>query len=541
MIDGLGKLWSLMIYSMIKIVIIRVTFQIHLAKKEVKIMENERTLQERISRFINAGFPILQINSYEEDIIDKTISEAVNTKKEILEWNGVNGFSNFYSKKSYNIEDPSLAGTLKFLAIDKELDGRILVIKDASSVLKNPEIVALLKNIAGRINKGNLDANVIIVSSVSVLPEELEPYITILEMNYLTIEEIEHIILEFIDEYQIDSVPRELIEEMAISFKGLTNFEIVNILSLAYTEGATIKKEDVALINEQKRQMILKSGILDMVPLKEGESINDIGGLDNLKEWLGKKAKIFKNIEKAKQFVVDIPKGVLIAGVPGCGKSLNAKAAAKLFEVPLLRLDMGRIMGKYVGESEANMRKAINLAEAIAPCVVWIDELEKGLAGVGGEGGGADVTTRLFGSLLTWMQEKESAAFVVATANDIVKLPPELLRKGRFDEIFYVGLPNDTERKRIFEIHIAKRRKEDLKDIDLDSLVSRTDGYSGADIEGVVKQSIENVYTEGKEKLTTDDIIEAIKNTHSLSEIMKEPLKKMSEEYKNRKFKNASR
>lgn len=530
-----------MIYSMIKIVIIRVTFQIHLAKKEVKIMENERTLQERISRFINAGFPILQINSYEEDIIDKTISEAVNTKKEILEWNGVNGFSNFYSKKSYNIEDPSLAGTLKFLAIDKELNGRILVIKDASSMLKNPEIVALLKNIAGRINKGNLDANVIIVSSVSVLPEELEPYITILEMNYLTIEEIEHIILEFIDEYQIDSVPRELIEEMAISFKGLTNFEIVNILSLAYTEGATIKKEDVALINEQKRQMILKSGILDMVPLKEGESINDIGGLDNLKEWLGKKAKIFKNIEKAKQFGVDIPKGVLIAGVPGCGKSLNAKAAAKLFEVPLLRMDMGRIMGKYVGESEANMRKAITLAEAIAPCVVWIDELEKGLAGIGGEGGGADVTTRLFGSLLTWMQEKESAAFVVATANDIVKLPPELLRKGRFDEIFYVGLPNDTERKRIFEIHIAKRRKEDLKDIDLDSLVSRTDGYSGADIEGVVKQSIENVYTEGKEKLTTDDIIEAIKNTHSLSEIMKDPLKKMSEEYKNRKFKNASR
>ena len=186
------------------------------------------------------------------------------------------------------------------------------------------------------------------------------------------------------------------------------------------------------------------------------------------------------------------------------------------------------------------MRKAIALAEAIAPCVLWVDELEKAFAGIGGTGGGADITTRLFGNFLTWMQEKKSAAFVVATANDITKLPPELLRKGRFDEIFYVGLPNDKERKKIFEIHISKRRKQDLADINLDLLISKTKGYSGADIEGVVKESIENVYSEGKEKLTTEDIMEAIRNTHSLSEIMKEPLKKMAEEYENRKFKNAS-
>lgn len=277
-----------------------------------------------------------------------------------------------------------------------------------------------------------------------------------------------------------------------------------------------------------------------MIPPKE--TIEDIGGLDNLKKWLTKKAKVFKNIDKAQKFGVDTPKGVLIAGVPGCGKSLNAKAAAALFEVPLLRLDMGRIMGKYVGESEANMRKAIALAEAIAPCVVWIDELENGLAGIGGDNGGSDVTTRLFGSLLTWMQEKESAAFVVATANDITKLPPELLRKGRFDEIFYVGLPNAEERKKIFQIHISKRRKSnaELRNIDFDILVSRTSGYSGADIEGIVKESIENVYVDEKKELTTNDILETIRHTHSLSEIMKEPLKKMSEEYENRKLKNAS-
>ena len=275
-----------------------------------------------------------------------------------------------------------------------------------------------------------------------------------------------------------------------------------------------------------------------MIPLKE--KLEDIGGLDNLKKWLNKKAKVLKNLEKAIDFGVDIPKGVLIAGVPGCGKSLNAKAAASLFEAPLLRLDMGRLMGKYVGESEANMRKAISLAEAIAPCVLWIDELEKAFAGIGGDGGGAEVTTRLFGNFLTWLQEKESSVFVVATANDITKLPPELLRKGRFDEIFYVGLPSEKERKKIFEIHISKRRKEDLSKIDLDKLTLRTKGYSGADIEGVIKESIENVYSEERNTLTTEDILSVIKNTHSLSEIMKEPLKKMSQEYENRKFKNAS-
>lgn len=494
-------------------------------------------LKDKMIQYIDAGFPILYINSYEEEKMDRIIGESAAGRK-ILEWNGVFGFADFTTKKSMNLADPSLQGTLQFLLKGNELDGAILVLKDTTSLLENPEIIALLKNIACRISSGSIETNVIIESAIKVIPKELEPYITMLEMDYLTTEDIKTIIHEFIDYNNVDSVRDELLEEMAISFKGLSQFEIENILALAYADDGELTKKDLSLIFEQKRQMIMKSGILDMIPQKE--SIEDIGGLDNLKEWLNKKAKIFKNIDKAKEFGVDIPKGVLIAGVPGCGKSLNAKAAAKLFEVPLLRLDMGRIMGKYVGESEANMRKAITLAEAIAPCVIWIDELEKGFAGVGGESGGADVTTRLFGSLLTWMQEKDSAAFVVATANDITKLPPELLRKGRFDEIFYVGLPNDDERRKIFEIHISKRRKSDLKDIDVGLLVSKTRGYSGADIEGVVKESIENVYAEGKSKLTTEDIIATIKNTHSLSEIMKEPLKKMSEEYENRKFKNAS-
>ena len=231
---------------------------------------------------------------------------------------------------------------------------------------------------------------------------------------------------------------------------------------------------------------------------------------------------------------------VLIAGVPGCGKSLNAKASAKLFGVPLLKLDMGRLMGKYVGESEQNMRQAIKLAEAIAPCVLWVDELEKAFAGIGGSGGGAEVTTRLFGQFLTWMQEKKSAVFVVATANDIMKLPPELMRKGRFDEIFYVKMPEEMEREKIFEIHIKKRRPEDYVAIAVRDLAKKTEGYSGADIEGVVKDAIESAFVNKKSKITTEDIEEAISKTHSLREIMGDSISKLEKEYQERKFKSAS-
>ena len=206
------------------------------------------------------------------------------------------------------------------------------------------------------------------------------------------------------------------------------------------------------------------------------------------------------SLKTAISFGVDVPKGLLIVGLPGCGKSLSAKACATLFKVPLLRLDVGRLMGKYVGESENNLRRAIRQAESATPCVLWIDEIEKAFAGVG-KGGDGGVTTRLFGNFLTWMQEKDSAVYVVATANDITGIPPEFLRKGRFDEIFSVGLPTAKERGKIFEIHLRKRNQdpERLK-LDLQELVKKTEGektpeFSGADIESIVKSAVEKAFT----------------------------------------------
>lgn len=497
----------------------------------------DKTLKSKLVRYIDAGFPVIYINTFEEDKVDSIVQE-ISSGKEVYEWNETNGYIDFGTRTPM-IEDCSLEQMLDQLKVVELLDRKIILLKDVTCYLDEPKIVSKIKGVARMINQG-VDATIIIVSSILVIPKDLEKFITILEMDYLNADEIKAIIRGFIKENSfLPVIDESLIDELALAFKGLTEFEILNLLALSCANDGELTRKDLRLIFDQKQQMIKKAGILEMIPLKE--TIDDIGGLENLKEWFVRKAKVYKNMGKAKKYGVDTPKGVLIAGVPGCGKSLNAKAAANLFEVPLLRLDMGRLMGKYVGESEGNLRNAIALAEAISPCVLWIDELEKAFAGIGGSGGAAEVTTRLFGNFLTWMQEKDSPTFVVATANNIAQLPPELLRKGRFDEIFYVGLPNSKEREKIFQIHIKKRRPQDLKNIRINELVSKTEGFSGADIEGVVKDAIESAFADDKSSIQTADILEAIINTHSLSEIMKDALEKMTKEYESRKFKSASK
>ena len=490
-------------------------------------------IDKALNSYLDAGFPIIYINSFEETKVDGIISSVMGGRKG-LEWNGSQGFCDFKTKQNL-IAGNGLAETLSLLCADDELNRKFLVIKDAHLYFDDPKVITCLKSIALKISQG-LDAVVIIVSSVLKFPKELEKFITILEMEFPTQNEIKAQIKSFANDQGV-TITEELLEDMSMAFKGLTEFEIDNILAAALADDGMFTRSDLKLIFDQKQQMIMKSGILEMIPLKERPE--DIGGLENLKSWLERKSKVFKSINKAVEFGVNMPKGVLIAGVPGCGKSLCAKVTAQMFDVPLLRLDMGKIMGKYVGESEENMRKAIALAEAISPCILWIDELEKAFAGVNGTGN--EVTVRLFGTFLTWMQEKTSSTFVVATANDITKLPPELMRKGRFDEIFYVGLPNPEERRKIFEIHIKKRRKQDFANIDTSSLVSATEGYSGADVEGVVIDAVESAFVDGSGALTTAHISEAIRNTHSLSEIMKEALTNLSKEYENRHFKSASK
>lgn len=502
-------------------------------------------LREKLKEYIDANVPIIYINSYDDLSVEK-ITLQVTGRRMVWEWNQMDGLLNrkeIQKKEIAGIREPidsgcTLAHLLDRGVKEREFDRKVILIKDIAAYLEDAEIVALLKNTCLRIEAGELDTVFIFISSILKIPKELEKYITVLYEGYLKEDEIRKEIQAFAEENAVGNIYSKTIDEMTTAFKGLSALEINTILSLAYSRDGELTESALGLVMEQKEQMIQKAGILEMLPIQEG--MEDIGGLDNLKTWIGNKAKVLKNMKQAKAFGVGLPKGVLIAGVPGCGKSLNAKASAKLLGVPLLKLDMGRLMGKYVGESESNMRQAIALAEAISPCVLWVDELEKAFAGIGGNGGGAEVTTRLFGQFLTWMQEKESPVFVVATANDIMKLPPELMRKGRFDEIFYVQLPNPAERAKIFEIHIKKRRGQDLSAIDIQKLVHMTDGYSGADIEGVVKEGVESAFIKGRTSVSTEDIATAIRSTYPLKEIMGDSIKRLEEEYKNRKFKSAS-
>lgn len=476
-----------------------------------------------VASYVDALHPIIYINHFDFVVIDSILNNISNDTN-IVEFNNALGAIDFKTKS------PELECNLeKFLRLhlDSGFDkNTFIVLKDVHSSLNDPKVIALLKRIAeDNLYREGYLCTVFIVSGKTVIPEELENYITVFDIPLPDNIEIGTIIQEFVKDLEIE-VAQDVLDNIAISFKGLNEFQIKQILNLAYQDGGYIDEDDRVLILKEKEQLIKKSGMLEIVNFKE--KIGDIGGLENLKDWLGKKSKIFENLDKAIKFGVDIPKGIMIIGMPGCGKSLTAKATANLFQIPLVRLDVGRLLGKYVGVSEENMRKALRLSEAISPCVLWIDEIEKAFSGVGGSGGGSDVTTRLFGQFLTWLQEKENTVFIVATANDISKMPPEFLRKGRFDELFFVDLPNGEERRKILEIHLKKRNKWN-RDIDSIALIKETEGFNGADLEAVVKDTIETAFIEGKDRIETGDLLSCIKDTKSISKTLKEKIDKIKE------------
>ena len=334
----------------------------------------KNSARDLMASYIDALYPIIYINHFDFKVIDEIITDITDNRK-IVEYNNGLGIVDFKTKST--MKECDLYNFLNLVKDDGYEHAMFIVLKDVHSQLDKPEIVSLLKYIAERnLYNENYNASVFIVSSKLCIPDELEDFLS----------------------------------EIALSFKGLNEFQVKQILNLAYQDGGCLDFDDKRLILSQKEQLIKKAGLLEMIPVNE--SIEDIGGLENLKEWLYKKERIFNQLDKAIKFGVDIPKGIMIVGMPGCGKSLAAKATAKLFEIPLVRLDVGRLLGKYIGESEENMRKALKLSEAISPCVLWIDEIEKAFSGVGSSGGGSDVTTRLFGQFLTWMQEKENTVFI---------------------------------------------------------------------------------------------------------------------------------
>lgn len=477
----------------------------------------KRSTVDMLASYVDALHSIIYIHHFDFKVIDDALSQVGKDVK-MVEFNNALGLVDFQTKSP--MLECDLEQFLKLTMDDGFERETFIVLKDIHEELRNPKITSLLKRIAeNNLYNDSYNSSIFILSETVVIPKELENYITVFDIPLPSMEEIFSIISEFVLDLNI-KVEQDDINDIALSFKGLNEFQIKQILNLAYQDGGSIDKEDKLLILREKEQFIKKSGMLEIVNFTE--TIDDIGGLENLKDWLRKKEKIFSNLDKAIKFGVDVPKGIMIIGMPGCGKSLTAKATASLFEIPLVRLDVGRLLGKYVGESEGNMRAALKLSEAISPCVLWIDEIEKAFAGVG-SGGGHEVTTRLFGQFLTWMQEKENTVFIVATANDISKIPPEFLRKGRFDELFFVDLPNGEERRKILDIHLKKRKKWN-KEIDSISLIKETEGFNGADLEAVVKDTIELAFIEGREKIATEDLMRSVKDTKSISKTLKDKI-----------------
>ncbi len=489
---------------------------------------------------IRSGVSGVQILGQDFNRIDEEI-EAVATQLnfKVKEWNLGYGWVDFKTKRALQHEqEVSLYQDLKAIA-DDDLTGRIYVIQNAYSVLKDDiRAIARLQQELLRIKrhfKGQ--AAIFLVSKDSIEFPELVDLLIPFSCSPLSLDQVDEIFHSLLHESSI-SVTTAVRNSLKSIFSGMERdmvFQIFETLKNKYK--ASFPQESVGDALALKKRELSRSGLLELVDSKI--DIDQIGGLERLKRWLRNKKYIIDDLTKAQSLGISAPKGVLLAGMPGCGKSMSAKAVSSLFHVPLFRLDIGSLMGKFVGESEANMKSALKVAEQASPCVLWIDELEKAFSGINGTGGSTEITTRLFGYFLTWMQEKPGAVFVVATANDITNIPPELLRRGRFDEIFYVNLPSERERKQIFTVK-TNQLIPPPKGLDLAELATLSKGFSGADIECVINDALESLFRSNEPVLTQTLIKKHIDLITPISIVLKEKISIYQELFEKFSLKAAS-
>lgn len=478
-------------------------------------------IDSELETLIRARYPIIYIVSWEEKRVEDALRNIAQTRgKKIYFWTVTQGMVLNPNRQDNATRDP--VNALNFV-MDSN-DQALFVLKDYHAFIGDVTITRRLRDLTVALKTSY--KTLIILAPLLKLPNELEKEVTVVDYGLPDREDLDRLLEGIVqsvkDNPQIDTDLTELERDQVLkAAQGLTANEAENVFAKSLVEKHQF---DVDVILSEKEQIIRKSGILEYYPFSE--AIGDVGGLDLLKEWMEKRTISFT--EKARNFGLPEPRGVLLLGVQGCGKSLSAKAIGSLWRLPLLRLDVGRIFGGIVGQSEENMRKAIRVAESVSPCILWLDELEKGFSGTQSSGmSDGGTTARVFGTFLTWMQDKRAAAFVVATSNDVTSLPPELLRKGRFDEIFFIDLPSKEERKQIFIIHL-KKRKRNPDDFNLDLLVDATPGFSGAEIEAVVVEALYNAFDDSQE-ITTQSIVTAAHHTVPLSMTMRERIEELRE------------
>lgn len=487
---------------------------------------SKKSAAEVLADFIECDRPIVYMECFDFDLADRIILDACNALKETASRQGekrdfwFREFSNcvgeihFDTKLPFDMAEEDLAGFLKRYTqpAPPTTPHKILVLREIHDSIGDKDVYSALQSIAKQTAMSGKQT-VIIIDTRKEIPPELEKLVSVVDIEQPDSDEIKKILLRTAEEGG-GSVEENDIDEVVEALKGFSPFEIMQIARSAMRHNSSVIDRDCKVqIEEARQQAFKKSNLLEL----QTGSKNEPGGFAYFRKYLEDEKKIFQSPAKAGTFGIKAPAGVVLLGMPGCGKSLSAYLVAKIFDCPLLKLDIGRLMGKYVGESEANLRRAIRIAEESAPCILWIDELEKAFSGINnGSSGSGEVMTRMFGSFLTWLQEKTKPVYVFATANDITNLPPEFLRRGRFDEIFKVGLPDAKGIEAIFESCISKRGFRP-GEIDCKALAALCSGkkYSGADIECVVNDACKAAFNDGERGLTTADLKKSIQNTES--------------------------
>lgn len=473
---------------------------------------------------VNSKYPVIYIETWEEGRTTDTLAlVAEDLGIPLYVWTVTEGLARAGGAPIYNTQEP--AQVLAQIS-HMESDG-LFLLKDFHKYLDQAVIVRKLRDLAQQFRRAR---RAIVISSPEIkIPIELEKDVALFslglpdesELNQLVVSEIRDLTAKFRIKQELTP---DLIPELARALRGLTLEEARRVLTQALLEGYRLDAGTIERIRSDRTKLIKDQGVLEFLKVEVG--LASVGGLARLKAWLEKRRGAF-SLEAAR-YGLDPPKGILIMGVQGCGKSLSAKAVAREWNMQLLKFDSSGLFEKFVGESEKNLRKSLQVAEAVAPCVLWIDEIEKVFphAALGSESD-AGLSLRLFGTFLTWMQERKSPVFLVATSNDISALPPELLRKGRFDEIFFVDLPSLEERKSIFSIHLG-RRKQDAAKFDLEKLATAAAGFGGAEIEQAVTSALYCAFAQ-KAPLTAEMVLKEIQSTYPLSVTLKEKIDTLRE------------
>ncbi|MFK8186422.1 MAG: AAA family ATPase [Phormidesmis sp.] len=493
---------------------------------------DKMSFRDELSLLVRSRYPLIYIPTREEERAEGVILQCAQSmsNRAVYTWDYVDGYQGNPTDNGFGRRNPLQA--LELIEKIPSSAAALFVLRDYHRFLDDIAISRKLRNLLKLLK--SQAKNIIILSSQLTIPDELSNIITVLEFPLPNKEEIRMEVERLLGATGSQLSPQDT-DELVRSCQGLALERIRRVLARGIAAHGTFEPDDIELILEEKQQTIRQTQILEFYPAKE--QISDIGGLDNLKDWLLKRGGAFS--ERARQYGLPHPRGLMLVGIQGTGKSLTAKAIAHHWHLPLLRLDVGRLFGGLVGESESRTRQMIQLAEALAPCILWIDEIDKAFAGFDGKGD-SGTTSRVFGTFITWLAEKASPVFVVATANNIQSLPPEMLRRGRFDEIFFVGLPSQDEREAIFNVHLSRLRPHNLGAYDLHRLAYETPDFSGAEIEQSLIEAMHIGFSQNRD-FTNDDVLEAVSQIIPLARTAQQQIEALQEWASSGKARLASR